>query len=75
MTDSSGWIASPDRDMDGAYDFNVECKWFIQVSPGKVIQLQILYIYLDDIKECYGDELLVSMFQNDTLLYSLRIKK
>ena len=65
MTDSHGWIASPDRDMDGVYDFNVECEWFIQVSPGKVIQLQILYLIVANdrgiVGACYEDQLSVSI--------------
>ena len=62
MFESSGWIASPDFDLDGAYDFNIACEWFIQVSPGKVIQLEILYIYMPDPVECpAADQLSVSL--------------
>ena len=57
LSEFPGWIASPDQDMDGAYDFNTECKWFIQVNHGKVIQLEILYIYLPFPDKCSIDEL------------------
>ena len=44
---SSGWIASPDEDNDGWYDYNAKCHWTIEVDPSKDILFQILYVLTD----------------------------
>ena len=57
MTDSFGWIASPDEDNDGWYDFNTDCHWTIEVDPSKAILFQILYVWTDPYQKQDGNVL------------------
>ena len=60
LTQSSGWITSPDLDGDGFYDFNLRCSWIIKVDEHKAISFWLLYIELRPAPNCVADILYVS---------------
>ena len=61
LKDNTGYITAPDFDMDGYYDFNLFCMWFIQVEQGKVILYQFDFIFVEnDVTGCRTDYILVS---------------
>ena len=61
MRQSSGWIESPDYDLDGLYDLNMECRWFVIVNNGSVISFQILYVEIQAAVACATDFLRVTV--------------
>ena len=68
MTGSSGWIASPDEDNDGWYDFNNDCHWTIEVDPSKSILFQILYVLTDPYQKQDG----TVSYSRGTVVYTER---
>ena len=61
LNQTSGWIASPDLDGDGLYDFNLNCSWTIEVDETNVIAFRILYMDISPSEDCHLDYLLVSI--------------
>ena len=64
MRQSSGWIASPDYDLDGMYDSNMDCQWFVIANNGSVISFQVLYVEIQYHKWCIADFLWVNVTEN-----------
>lgn len=58
---SSGWIASPDQDANGFYDFNLKCFWTVVVDPSKHIRFQLSYIDIVTSPDCTLDYIAVSL--------------
>ena len=55
LTTSTGQFSSPDIDNDGKYDYNVHCRWPIQVEDNHMIQLNILNIDIEEDQRCRYD--------------------
>ena len=60
MTKSSGWIASPDFDNDGEYDYYLNCYWTVLVKDTSVVVFQVLFVRIQFVDGCYQDFLEVS---------------
>lgn len=60
LTAESGNILPPDKDGDGLYDNNVECKWTIVVAENKCVDLQVMFTDIEVTEECRQDALFVS---------------
>ena len=61
LSQTSGWITSPDLDGDGLYDFNVNCSWIIEIDENKVIAFWLLYMDIMPSEGDFEDHLLVSV--------------
>ena len=44
---AKGFIVPPDRDVDGLYDFNLNCIWSVEVPFQTLLHCAVLYIDLD----------------------------
>ena len=60
ITDSSVYISPPDLDLDGYYDFNLNCLWNIKVAANSTILYQILDMDIEWSADCSNDYLRVS---------------
>ena len=67
LTQTSGWITSPDLDGDGLYDFNLNCSWVIEADENKVIAFRLLYLEITPTEDCTRDFLLVSIVLDEVI--------
>ena len=56
-----GWIASPDLDFDGQYDYNVNCSWTVYVNHSSIIEFRVLFIEIARSIGCKDDSLEVKI--------------
>ena len=56
---SSGWLSSIDRDGDGLYDDDRDCRWVLHAPGDLAIKIQVLYLYIEYEEDCYYDYLTV----------------
>ena len=61
LTDHSGWFVAPDKDNDGLYDANVDCKWIIYVPGVDILRITIQDMDIQHYEECDLDYLEVSV--------------
>ena len=59
MNQSNGWIAAPDRDLDGLYDLNVLYEWAVETNNNTVVRYQVLYVQIQYTAGCNTDYLWV----------------
>ena len=52
VTESSGWLASIDRDSDDQYDDNRDCLWTIIAPEDMLIEIDFIMIDFNDKSEC-----------------------
>ena len=64
MTESSGWLASIDRDADDQYDDYRDCLWTIIVPEDMLVEVQFLLIdFIDDSRD-YGTYNFIDLFDD-----------
>ena len=63
LTETTGWLASPDSDNDGLYDNNEDCWWFIIADFYQAITINITDIDIEDNVVCGYDYLKVNRTQ------------
>ena len=61
MPPAAGWIAPPDGDEDGCYDYNLECLYTVLGRKNEVIEFQVLYVDVEASSGCQFDYLSVSI--------------
>ena len=58
---TSGWIAAPDSDGDGCYDYNLNCLYTVLGRKNEVFEFQVLYVDIEASTGCKFDYLSVSI--------------
>ena len=61
MPPTAGWIAPPDNDGDGCYDFNLDCLYTVLGRKNEIIEFQVLYVDVEASTGCEFDYLSVSI--------------
>ena len=67
-----GWIAAPDLDFDGKYDYNVNCSWTVYVDHSSIIEFRVLFVEIARSRGCKDDSLEVTICLNIIHIYSTR---
>ena len=60
LTEQTGEITSVDRDGDGYYDFNLECRWLIIAENGSLVELKFPHFRIEYDSTCFYDYVAVS---------------
>ena len=60
LSNSTGWITSPDYDRDGLYENNLLCLWVIYADDNEIIRLEFLEMDIEFDQKCRYDYLDVS---------------
>ena len=64
LTESSGWLASIDRDADDQYDDYRDCLWTIIAPEDMLVEVQFLLIDFNDDSRDYGTYNFIELFDD-----------
>ena len=74
MNVSSGWVESPDRNLDGLYENNQDCLWTMTAPDGYIIEVAIQFMHTEfdsETGKCYDFVQVCFSFHLSADLYSL----